>query len=38
MRVKDKQLIPSYFGLADGSEFTLSELTRDVKTKLKSMK
>jgi hypothetical protein len=38
MRVKDKQLIPSYFGLADGSEFSLPELTRITKAKLKSMK
>ena len=38
MRVKDKQLIPSYFGLADGTEFSLPELTRTTKTKLKNMK
>lgn len=38
MRVKDKQLIPSYFGLADGTKFTLSELTSTTKTKLKNMK
>jgi hypothetical protein len=31
MRVKDKQLIPSYFGLANGTEFSLPELTRDYK-------
>ena len=38
MRVNDKHLIPSYFGLADGTEFSLPELTRTTKTKLKNMK
>jgi hypothetical protein len=36
-QVKDKQLIPTAFGIADGNPITLNSLNTKVKTKLKSM-
>jgi hypothetical protein len=36
-QVRDKQLIPTAFGIADGKEIALNSLNTKVKTKLKSM-